>query len=132
MEGLSGGQRHLIYVLSVLASRPKLLICDDCLCGLDIDRQSSMIALLQHLQLKFGMAILYMTVDLTSFELMAHDGAFMHKGRLIEQAPAHELLDAPSRRELKIYLQLSRENEERSRGRNLRQAYQKGQSVFEL
>ena len=74
---LSGGQKHLVYMLSVLASRPRLLICDDCLCGLDIDRQSSMVQLLQTLQLTFGMAILWMTVDLTSFTLMAHDAAFM-------------------------------------------------------
>jgi ABC-type glutathione transport system ATPase component len=47
---LSGGQRHLVYMLSVLASRPRLLICDECLSGLDIDRQSSMLQLLQKLQ----------------------------------------------------------------------------------
>ena len=75
---LSGGQRHLIYLLSVLASRPRLLICDECLCGLDIDRQSSMLRLLQRLQMKFGMAIVFLTVDLTSFSLMcAHNAAFM-------------------------------------------------------
>ena len=44
---LSGGQKHLIYLLGVLASRPRLLICDEALCGLDIDRQSSMLTLLQ-------------------------------------------------------------------------------------
>lgn len=52
---LSGGQRHLVYILSVLASRPRLLICDDCLCGLDIDRQSSMLQLLQKLQVPFAL-----------------------------------------------------------------------------
>jgi len=91
-----------------------------------------MIALLQHLQLKFGMAILYMTVDLTSFSLMAHDAAFMKYGRFIEQGDAQELVSSPQRKDTKVYLDLSNENEQRSHGKNLRQAYQKGESVFAL
>jgi len=129
---LSGGQRHLVYMLSVLASRPRLLVCDDCLCGLDIDRQSSMLQLLQKLQLTFGMAILYMTVDLTSFTLMAHDSAFMKHGKFIETAPAHDLVETPQRRDTQEYVRLSLENEERSHGKNLRNAYQRGESVFQL
>ena len=132
VHGLSGGQRHLIYMLSVLASRPRLLICDDCLCGLDIDRQASMVTMLQKLQLQFGMAVLYLTVDLTSFSLMAHEAAFMKYGRFIEQGDAHELLRDPQRKDTKVYLQLATENEARSHGKNLRQAYQKGESVFAL
>ena len=41
-----------MYVLSVLASRPRLLICDEMLCGLDIDRQASMLQLLQTMQVR--------------------------------------------------------------------------------
>ena len=129
---LSGGQKHLVYMLSVLASRPRLLICDDCLCGLDIDRQSSMVTLLQNMQLTFGVAIIYMTVDLTSFTLMAHDGAFMKHGRFIETGTAEDLVTAPQRKDTLNYVQCSEENEERSHGKNLRMAYRKGESVFSL
>ena len=129
---LSGGQKHLVYLLSVLAARPRLLICDDCLCGLDIDRQSSFLQLLQKLQLTYGVAILYLTVDLTPFTLMAHEGAFMRHGRFLEVAPAQDLVETPQRRDTQTYVQLSLENEERSHGKNLRNAYQKGESVFQL
>lgn len=129
---LSGGQQHLVYLLSVLASRPRVLICDDCLCGLDIDRQSSFVQLLSKMQLTFGMAVVYMTVDLTSFTLMAHDGAFMKHGKFLEQGPAQDLVETPQRRDTQTYVQLSLENEERSHGKNLRMAYSKGESVFEL
>ena len=74
---LSGGQRQLVYILSVLASRPSLLICDEMLCGLDIDRQASVLHMLQALQVHFGLSILYMSVDLSAVQLMAHDAAFM-------------------------------------------------------
>ena len=100
---LSGGQRHLVYVLSILASRPRLLICDELLCGLDIDRQSSMLTLLQKLQLKFGMALLWMTVDLTSFTIMANDrAAFMKHGRFLEVAHAHDLVQRPQRKDTQV------------------------------
>lgn len=130
---LSGGQKHLIYILSVLAARPRLLICDEALCGLDIDRQASMLQLLQRLQARFGIAILYMTVDLTSFSLMAHEGAFMKHGRFLEgPGSAHELIEAPQRKDTQLYIQISQENEARSRGKNLRNAYGKGESVWNL
>ena len=129
---LSGGQKHLIYLLGVLASRPRLLICDEALCGLDIDRQSSMLSLLQTLQLEFGTAILFLSVDATSVQLMAHEAAFMRKGKLLEQRTGHELFEDPKERHTRTYLSLSRGNEERSRGKNLRNAFQTGESVFNL
>ncbi len=38
-------------------------------------------------QVNFGMAILYMSVDLPSVSLMAHELAFMRNGRFIEVLP---------------------------------------------
>lgn len=64
------GQRHLIYILSVLASRPSVLIADEMLCGLDIDRQASVLTMLQRLQARTGLAILYMSVDLAPVSIM--------------------------------------------------------------
>ena len=65
-------------------------------------------------------------------QLVSHDAAFMCKGRLIEMRAAHELFDEPKERETRSYLTLSRGNEDRSRGRNLRNAYRTGESVFDL
>ena len=130
---LSGGQKHLIYLLSVLASRPRVLICDECLCGLDIDRQSSVVQLLQKLQLKFKIAILFLTVDLTSFTLMAHEAAFMSaRGTFLETGSAHDIVERPLRRDTQEYVRASQENEARSRGKNLRNAFQHNESVFNL
>jgi ABC-type lipoprotein export system ATPase subunit len=64
------GQRHLIYILSVLASRPSVLIADEMLCGLDIDRQASVLTMLQRLQAHTGLAILFMSVDLAPVSIM--------------------------------------------------------------
>jgi ABC-type methionine transport system ATPase subunit len=117
----------------VLASRPRVLICDECLCSLDIDRQSSMLKLLQRLQLKFGLAIVFLTVDLTSFSLMcANEAAFMKNGRFIEGGQAHDMVERPQRKDTLVYITQCTENEDRSHGKNLRNAFQKGKSVFSL
>lgn len=64
------GQRHLIYILSVLASRPTVLIADEMLCGLDIDRQASVLTMLQRLQARTGLTILYLSVDLAPISIV--------------------------------------------------------------
>ena len=46
-----------------------------------------MLTLLQTLQLEFGTAILYLSVDATSVQLMAHEAAFMRKVRTLEPCP---------------------------------------------
>ena len=128
---LSGGQRQMVYILAVLASRPKLLICDEVLSGLDVDRQASALQMLQKLQVETGMAILYLSVDLQAVQLMAHAAAFMEKGRLVEhQDDAHALFDAPREQPTRVYLHLAREIQERARGRDLTASFQKGESVF--
>ena len=128
---LSGGQRQMVYILAVLASRPKLLICDEVLCGLDVDRQASALQMLQKLQVETGMAILYLSVDLQAVQLMAHAAAFMEKGRLVEhQDDAHALFDAPREQPTRVYLHLAREIQERARGRDLTASFQRGESVF--
>ena len=128
---LSGGQKQMVYILAVLASRPKLLICDEVLCGLDVDRQASALQMLQKLQVETGMAILYLSVDLQAVQLMAHAAAFMEKGRLVEhQDDAHALFDAPREQPTRVYLHLAREIQERARGRDLTASFQRGESVF--
>eukprot|EP00966_Prymnesium_polylepis_P055031 1272099-Prymnesium_polylepis.1 len=107
-------------------------VCDEPLCGLDIDRQCSMLQLLQKLQITFGMAILYMTVDLTAFSIMAHDGAFMHESRFVEAGDAHALVASPAKRATRAYVKESRDIEDMGKGRNLKNAYRKNVSVFDL
>ena len=50
--------------------------------------------------------------------------------RVCEQA--HELLETPQSREARVYISQSREVLERSRGKNLLNAYQTGESVFNM
>ena len=55
----------------------------------------------------------------------------MKHGRFLERHPLR-LVETPQRKDTQVYVQLSLENEERSHGKNLRRAYQTGESVFSL
>ena len=54
------------------------------------------------------------------------------RGRFIEVGRAHDLVEKPQRKDTQVYITMSEENEERSHGKNLRNAYQRDESVFDL
>jgi ABC-type glutathione transport system ATPase component len=128
--GLSGGQRHLVYILAVLASRPRLLIADEMLCGLDIDRQVSVLRMLHALQRQTGLAILYLTVDPLAATLLAHDMTFLVDGCVVEQGTAADVFEVPQRAQTRRYLDDSLDLEMRARGKGLRDAFFGAGSVF--
>jgi len=118
---LSGGQKHLIYVLRELSARPQLLVCDELLCGLDLERKTRVLRLLKHQQREDGTAVLYLTVDFASARLVGDELAFMKEGAFLEgPAPAARLLDYPKTRDLKEYVDESLRQEAMARGQHLR------------
>ncbi len=91
----SGGQRQRVAIARALVLRPKLLILDEALAGLDLSIQGQIVNVLLDLQASEALSFLYISHNL---ELIGHfvgEIAVMYQGSIVEQASPSELFAHP-------------------------------------
>lgn len=93
---LSGGQRQRVMIAMALANEPDLLIADEPTTALDVTIQAQILALLNDLQTRLGMAMLLITHDLAVVRKMAEKIYVMYDGRIVESGATKQVLDQPS------------------------------------
>lgn len=97
----SGGQRQRLAIARALTLRPKLLVLDEALSGLDISTQNHIAKLLLRLQATYSLTYLLISHDLTLVAQMADSLAIISAGRIVEQGPTRELISSPRQPETK-------------------------------
>ncbi len=92
---LSGGQRQRVMIAMALANRPDLFIADEPTTALDVTVQAQILKLLRELQVKYGMAMLFITHDLGIVRKISDEVAVMQRGRIVEAGRTAEIFAGP-------------------------------------
>mgnify|MGYP000055992880 FL=1 len=91
----SGGMRQRAVIAVALACDPDLLVCDEPTTALDVTIQAQILELLDDLQEREDLAIVFITHDMGVIEETADRVNVMYAGEMVESAPVGELFDRP-------------------------------------
>lgn len=92
---LSGGQQQRVVIARATILNPKLLIADEPVSMLDASVRLEILSLLRELQRNHRLSILYITHDLSTARHFSERIFVMYAGKIVEKAPADELILNP-------------------------------------
>lgn len=92
---LSGGMRQRAMIAVALSMNPSLLIADEPTTSLDVTIQAQILELMNDLQDKVGMAIIFITHNLGVISQVADEIEVMYLGKILERGTTKEIIHQP-------------------------------------
>jgi peptide/nickel transport system ATP-binding protein len=93
---LSGGQKQRVMIAMALACNPSLIIADEPTTALDVMVQAQVLSLLNKLQHEMGLAMLFITHDLSVLVEVCDRLAIMYAGKIVEEGPSTAVFGKPA------------------------------------
>ena len=91
----SGGQRQRIGIARALATGPEFIVADEPVSALDVSIQAQIINLLQDLQQKYNLTMLFISHDLAVVRHLANRLAVMYLGHILEMGTESQIFSTP-------------------------------------
>ncbi len=92
---ISGGQKQRVMIAMAMSCNPSILIADEPTTALDVTVQKTILQLMNDLQLKHEMAVLFITHDLGVVAEIADRVLVMYKGEIVEQGTVLDIFERP-------------------------------------
>lgn len=89
---LSGGEQQRVAIGRALLTSPKLLLLDEPLASLDIQRKQELLPFIRHLQTELGIPVLYVSHSLTEILQLADRIILLKEGHVVGVGPLNEVL----------------------------------------
>ena len=93
---LSGGQLQRIGIARAIATRPRLIILDEPTSSLDLSVRAGVLALLDEIRRETGVALLFISHDLETVELVTDRVLVLYLGTVVESARTADLFADPA------------------------------------
>ncbi|MGH8584584.1 MAG: ATP-binding cassette domain-containing protein [Gammaproteobacteria bacterium] len=100
---LSGGEQQRLALARAWATRPEVLFLDESTAHLDPAATRAVEAMIGDFR-KQGLKIILATHDLAQARRLADDVLFLHRGRLLERAPAARFFERPDHPDARAFL----------------------------
>jgi len=82
-----------VGIARAMILNPKLVICDEAVSALDVSIQAQIIELLLKLQQELGLAMIFISHDLSVVREISHRVMVLYLGRVVEQADRNQIYE---------------------------------------
>jgi ABC-type oligopeptide transport system ATPase subunit len=92
---LSGGQRQRIGIARAVALKPRFILADEIVSGLDVSSQAQILDLLMNLRSRMNFTMAFISHDLSVVRRLCDRVIVMRRGEIVEDADTATLFDKP-------------------------------------